>query len=67
MTPPVIVPAAAATSVTSDDNGVRKPWTWADGPRMSDLERQQYEFEGGGAASERRVGKRRSWLARLFR
>ena len=40
--------------------------TWEDGPTLSDLERQQYEFEGGGAASERQVGKRRSWLARVL-
>ena len=50
--------------VHGDD--ARKPRTWEDGERLSDLERQQYEFEGGGAASERQVGKRRSWLARVL-
>jgi len=54
------------TRTPKADDG-EKPRTWADGPRISDLERRQYELEGGGAPSERQVGKRRSWLARLFR
>jgi len=58
------------------DTGVRRtetlaandppPRTWADGPKLSDLERRQYEFEGGGAASERQPRRRPGWFARLF-
>jgi hypothetical protein len=40
---------------------------WEHGPALSDVERHQYEFEGGGAANQRQAGKRRGWLARLFR
>ena len=52
---------------TSKVNEGEKPRTWAEGPRISDLERRHYEFEGGGAASERQIGKRRRWWARWFR
>src|SRR5947207_15328484 len=40
---------------------------WDRGPQLSDLEQRQFEFEGGGAASERRPKKPPSRLSRLFR
>jgi hypothetical protein len=33
---------------------------------MSDVERRQYEFEGGGAVSERQARSRPGWFARLL-
>ena len=56
-----------------EDVGARPPDSdsrraaWERGPIISDLERRQYQFEGGGAASERQVGKHSGWLSRLFR
>jgi hypothetical protein len=40
---------------------------WERGPALSSDERHHYEFEGGGAASERQGRKRPGWFARLFR
>ncbi len=48
------------------DAGLRRA-AWERGPIISELQRDQYAFEGGGAASERRVDKRPGWLSRLFR
>jgi len=66
MTLPATGAPAPGASTPEANNGEQPRRTWADGPRISDLERRQYEFEGGGAASERRAGKRRSWLRKLM-
>ena len=59
--------APAVTTGTPEVSDTRPQPTWADGPRLSEIERRQYEFEGGGAVSERQAGKRPGWFARLFR
>jgi len=41
--------------------------TWNRGPLISELERRRYEFEGGGAASQRQPRRTPGKLARLFR
>lgn len=53
------------TSPPADGRTARP--TWSDGPAISDVERRQYEFEGGGAPSERQAGKQPGWFGRLFR
>jgi hypothetical protein len=42
--------------------GVSDPMTLT----LSDVERRQYAFEGGGAISERQPANQRGWLTRLF-
>jgi len=41
--------------------------TSGDGWSISEIERRQYEFEGGGAARERRPPSQSNWFVRLFR
>jgi len=64
MTP---APQTHAVDAPVRDNAEVTRSTSDNGWSISDLERSHYEFEGGGAANERRPRSHRNWFARLFR
>ena len=55
------------SSSKADADPKSAPTTWDRGPLISELERRRYEFEGGGAASERDPRRSPGRVARLFR